>query len=177
VAAQAPVAPAAPPPPAGPASLPQFLSPHEQETLARIGDQLVPGSGSVGVAAIADRLLSVESAKGQRRFRNALGAFEHEARVRHAKTWIELSPAEQAAILDEAAKTPSARSEPPVWTRGQPVRNPEPKEPPPSSLRDHLVDLRDFVARIYFSSEPGMRELGWEGNLFWESLPGCDARG
>src|SRR5512134_3506029 len=102
VAAQAPVAPAAPPPPAGPASLPQFLSPHEQETLARIGDQLVPGSASVGVTAMADRLLSVESAEVQRRFHNALGAFEHEARVRHAKTWVELSPAEQAAILDEA---------------------------------------------------------------------------
>jgi hypothetical protein len=179
VAAQTPAAAdASPTTSEEPAAAQRFLSAHELETLAGIGDQLVPGCVAAGVPALADRVLSVETGEVQRRVRNALGAFEHEARARHAKAWIELSPTEQGAILDAAAKTPSAQFEPPAWTKGQPVLPPgPPPEPPPASLQDHLVRLRDFVASLYFATEPGMRELGWEGNLFWDGLPECDGKG
>jgi hypothetical protein len=172
--AQAPVAAAGTSPPTSEQPSTRFLTAHELETLGRIGDQLVPGSTAAGVPALADRVLGVETGEVQRRFRNALGAFEHEARQRHAKPWIELGSGEQAGILDAAASTPSSRSERRAWKKGEPVSSPEP--PPtarPASLHDHLVHLRDFVAGIYYSTEAGMRELGWEGNVFWDALPGC----
>jgi hypothetical protein len=152
----------------------RFLDDHELATLTSLADQLVPGSARAGVPRLADRLLAVEPPDEQRRFRNALGAFEREARMRHARPWIELGASEQEAILNEASTAASSRWQPPTWTRGQPITTSPPSgPPPPATLRDHLDDLRKVVARIYYNTEPGLKELGWTGNVFWDGLPEC----
>jgi hypothetical protein len=45
--------------------------------------------------------------------------------------------------------------------------------PPPANLRDHFDRLRDLVARAYYATEPGMKELGYTVRMAWPSLPGC----
>ena len=35
-----------------------------------------------------------------------------------------------------------------------------------SALRGHFQNLKDWIAGAYYSSERGMRELGWTGNTF-----------
>ena len=153
---------------------PRLLDDHELATLERLAERLVPGSAQTGVPRLADRLLAVDTAEEQRRFRNALGAFEREARTRHARPWVELAESEQTAILSEAASATPARWEPPAWTKGQPVVTvPPPGPPPPANLRDHLDYLRGVVAHIHFNTEAGMKELGWTGNMFWDGLPEC----
>ena len=45
-----------------------FLDPHSFETLAVLGEQIVPGSRAVKVPEFLDRLLAVESTDTQKRF-------------------------------------------------------------------------------------------------------------
>jgi len=42
------------------------------------------------------------------------------------------------------------------------------------TIRDHFENLKGWIVGAYYSSEPGMRELGWTDNMFFPALPGCD---
>ena len=42
------------------------------------------------------------------------------------------------------------------------------------SLRDKFEQLKARDSTAYYSSEVGMKELGWNGENFFESFPGCD---
>ena len=41
------------------------------------------------------------------------------------------------------------------------------------TLGDALAHLKGWVAGAYYSSEMGMKELGWTGDTFFEGYPGC----
>lgn len=152
---------------------PRLLDDHGRALLAHLAERLVPGSGAAGVAELLDRVMAVEPIEDQTRFLSALGAFEREARDRHGKGWLEIDKSQQQEILRAASTLAPALPAPPPWTRGQPVeRGPEPP-PPPANLRDHFDRLRDTVARVYYATEPGMKELGFTGRMAWPSLPGC----
>ena len=45
------------------------------------------------------------------------------------------------------------------------------------TLRDHFDLLKGWIAGAYYSTETGMRELGWTGNMFYRAYPGCDHPG
>jgi len=45
---------------------------------------------------------------------------------------------------------------------------------PPGSLRDHFDNLKGWVSKAYYSSEIGLRELGWSDSYFYDSLPECN---
>jgi hypothetical protein len=141
--------------------------------LSRLADQLVPGSGAAGVADLLDRVMAVESMESQTRFLSALGAFEREARDRHSRGWLEIEESQQQEILRAASTLAPAQPMPRFWTKGEPVDLGPPDVPPPANLRDHFDRLRDLVARAYYATEPGMRELGFTGRMAWSSLPGC----
>ena len=152
---------------------PRLLDDHRRAMLARITEQIVPGSGAAGVAEILDRVMAVEPIEDQRQFLSALGAFERESRDRHARGWLEIDESQQQEILRAASTLAPAQPIPRAWTKGQPVE-PEPGGPPiPANLRDHFDRLRDLVARAYYATEPGMKELGFTGRMAWPSLPGC----
>ena len=34
--------------------------------------------------------------------------------------------------------------------------------------------VKEWVADAYWSSEPGLRELGWTGKMAWDAFPGCE---
>ena len=44
----------------------------------------------------------------------------------------------------------------------------------PPNLRDHFENLKGWVSGAFYSSEFGMKELGWTGQVMRESYPGCE---
>ncbi len=159
------------------AALARLLDDREHATLASLCELLLPGSAAAGVPDLVDRVAAVDSAEGQREFLKALRAFEHEARARHAARWIDLDAAAQIAILEDASTGPLGTPRPDGWTRGQPIAVESDEPDAPATPRDHLEYLRAVVARAYFATEPGMRELGWTGRQAWRGLPVCDHEG
>jgi hypothetical protein len=136
---------------AAPAYKPEFLDAHQLKTLEVLAEAIVPGSTAAKVAPFLDQLLAVENAPAQRAFLGALGAFDMAAVNRHGKTWKSIAAAEQDALLQEASTADRAKA----------------------PLRGHFETLKGWIAGAYYSSEPGMKELGWTGNVFHQELPGC----
>jgi hypothetical protein len=130
---------------------PEFLDAHHAKTLGALAEAIVPGSTAARVAPFLDQLLAVESAANQRAFLGSLGAFDMAAVDKHGKAWLAVTSAEQDAILRDAS-TADMKTSP---------------------MRAHFENLKQWIAGAYYSSEPGMRELGWTGNVFHPELPGC----
>jgi hypothetical protein len=129
---------------------PEFLDKYQLKTLEVLAEAIVPGSTAARVAPFLDQLLAVDSAQSQRQFLGALGAFDMAAIAQHGKGWNALSASEQDALL-RGASTADAKS----------------------VMRGHFQNLKGWIVGAYYSSEPGMRELGWTGNMFFAELPGC----
>ena len=132
------------------ASGPAFLDAHQAKTLEVLAEAIVPGSTAARVAQFLDQLLDVESADNQRAFLGSLGAFDMAAIKKHGKAWLALAATEQDALLREASTAELQ-----------------------SAFRGHFQNVKDWIAGAYYSSEHGMRELGWTGNTFHPELPGC----
>ena len=128
---------------------PEFLDAHQMKTLEVLAEAIVPGSTAAKVAPFLDQLLAVESAQAQRNFLGALGAFDMAAIRQHGKAWQAITAAQQDALLKEASAQEA------------------------STLGPSFQNLKGWIAGAYYSSEPGMRELGWTGNVFHQELPGC----
>jgi hypothetical protein len=157
-------------------SVARLLDVSRREALGVLAEELVPGSRAAGVVDLLDRVMAVESFEEQTRFLNALGAFEREARDRHARGWLEIDESQRLDILRAASTLAPARPMPQVWTKGEPIA-PLPTDSQAANLRDHFDRLRDIVARAYYTTEAGMRELGFEGRMAWGALPGCTHSG
>ena len=83
-----------------------FLDRHAFDTLALLSEQIVPGSRDAKVPEFLDRLLAVESTDTQKRFTQALGAFEREAREAHGTPWKALTAAQATALLTKISTQP-----------------------------------------------------------------------
>ncbi len=70
----------------------------------------------------------------------------------------------------EARQGAGRRSRPPSRTRCCARRRRRTRSP---RCGGHFQNLKGWIAGAYYSSEPGMRELGWTGNVFLAELPGC----
>jgi hypothetical protein len=152
-----------------------FLSEHDFATLQLLAERILPGSREVKVAEFIDQLLAVDSQANQRSFLNALGAMEAEARAHTGKPWAALGDAEQTDLLTAISTTESGRPAEVFWTRGADMTVPVvPKQPVRLTVRDHFDSLKGWISGAYYSTEVGLKELGWTGNLFFESFPGCD---
>jgi hypothetical protein len=118
-----------------------FLDSHAFDTLATLGEQIVPGSRAAQVPEFLDRLLAVESTETQKRFMQALGAFEAAARAAHGVPWKALTSDQATVLLTKISTLPDS----------DPAR--------------HAFDrVKGAVAETYFQTETGMKELGWDGS-------------
>jgi len=159
---------------AAPKTTPEFLDPHAYETLASMAERIVPGATKAGVAPFVDTLLAVDTPENQRRFLTAVGALEGDCIARFGRPWTGLTEEQQTDVL-KAASTGSPGREDKTWRPGDEFtlteKPPEPRVP--TTLRDHFDHLKQWVSGAYYSSEIGMRELGWTGQQFFASFPGC----
>ena len=147
---------------------PEFLDAHQYATLEAIAERIVPGSTKARVAPFIDQLLAVDTTKSQRSFLGAMGAFDMQAIDKFSKPWKALTAAQQDELLTVASTTETglkvavaAASARPEETEGK------------ATLYDHFANLRGWISGAYYSSEIGMRELGWTGEMFFAELPGC----
>lgn len=153
---------------------PEFLDAHQFETLQSLAERIVPGAGRAKASEFVDQLLAVESSDDQRLFLSAIGAFEGRAVDRFGRPWKELAETDQRAILTDASTTAPGTPPAKPWSRGEPIPPPvRPADPAPITLRDHFDLLKGWIAGAYYSSEIGMRELGWTGTMFFDASPGC----
>jgi hypothetical protein len=152
---------------------PRLLDEHRRKMLDDLAERLVPGSRAASVTDLLDRVVAVEPAQAQRRFLNALGAFDREARDQHSKGWLELTDTQQVEILRAASTLAPSRKPAPGWKRGDPVDRPAGPPAPPANFRDHFDHLRDWVQRAYFTTAAGMKELGFTGRMAFPAFPGC----
>jgi len=119
-----------------------FFDGHAFDTLALLSEQIVPGSRAAGVPEFLDRLLAVETTETQKHVTQTLGAFEREARDAHGMPWKALTQEQARALLTKISTQPDAE---------------------PS--RRAFDGLKAAVAESYYSSEVGMKELGWDGSV------------
>jgi len=152
-----------------PHGAPEFLDPYTIETVGSMAERIVPGSKAAGVAAFVDSLLAVDKLEHQRRFLNALGAMEGECRSRFGRPWRSLTEAQQTELLTAVSTAAPAEVNEP----GTPVITAEAKEDPVPTLRDHFDHLKKWIAGAFYSSPAGMKELGFTGQQFFASFPGC----
>jgi Gluconate 2-dehydrogenase subunit 3 len=127
---------------------PLFLNAAQDKTLAALSEAVVPGSIKARVDRFIDLLLSVDTAEHQREFGASLAAVEPEAQKRFGRDFAALTPSEQQTLLTDFSKQETSR--------------------------EHLQNLKEWIVGAYYSSEQGMRELGWNGNYAFESFPGCE---
>ena len=132
------------------ASTLQFLDQHAFDTLALLSEQIVPGSRATQVPEFLDRLLAVESIETQKYAVQALGAFEREARAAHGKPWKALSAEQATALLTKISTQPES-----------------------DTTRRIFDNLKQAVAESYYSTEAGMKELGYQGAVAFAPPPAC----
>jgi len=131
-----------------------FLSEPQFESLARLSEAIVPGASRAQAAEFIDLLLSVDTPKEQEEFGDSLSSFETESVKRHGKKLASIAPAELNQLLNDACSGP----------RGD--KNTQ-------SPRNAFENLREWVAGAYYSSEIGMKELGWTPDRVFSEFPDC----
>jgi hypothetical protein len=134
---------------------PEFLDAHQFETLSSLAERILPGAVKLRADRFIDQLLAVDSQGNQGQFLSALGGLDGEARARFGKPWKSLTEPQQIELLTAASTLA------PGGTAGR-------------NLRDHFDEIKGWVVGSYYSTEAGMRELGWTGNQFYPSFPGCE---
>ena len=155
---------------------PAFLDAHQNETLIVLAELIVPGSTRAQVNRFIDLLLTVDTEESRRSFVTSLSALEAEGLNRYSHPFKSLTREQQIKILTDASTSGSAGAIAYRRRRRYELSELSPDQSPESpaqSLRDHFEDLKSWISGAYYSSEIGMRELGWTGNYFFESFPGC----
>jgi hypothetical protein len=127
---------------------PLFLDAAQDKTLTALSEVVVPGSRNARVDRFIDLLLSADTAEHQRELVASLAAVEAEAQKRFGRDFAALTPSEQETLLTDFSKQETSR--------------------------EHFQNLKEWTVGAYYSSEQGMRELGWNGNYAFESFPGCE---
>ena len=141
---------------------PVFLSGQQDEALVALSERIVPGSRKAQVNRFIDLLLSVDTPGHKQSFLDSLAVFEAESQKRFGKGFAALEGGRQNELLTEAAVRPPKEN--PSGSAG--------KENP--GLFKHFENLKGWIGGAYYSSEPGMRELGWTGDYVHERFPGCE---
>jgi Gluconate 2-dehydrogenase subunit 3 len=142
---------------------PAFFDPHQNETFILLAERIVPGSSQARVNRFVDLLVSVDTPEAQKKFLASLGALEAESLRRYSRPFLGLTESEQNEILTVASTAP-ASADPEDISKLLLDQ---------MTLRDHFENLKEWVKEAYYSSEVGMKELGWDGQVVFEGFPGC----
>jgi len=127
---------------------PLFLSAQQITTLDVLSEAIVPGARKARAAQFIDLLLSADAHDVQQNFLAALNASESTSQDRFHATLSSLTPTQ----LDDLLVDLSTESSPD---------------------RKHFENLKDWIAGAYYSSEIGMRELGWTPDRVFPQFPSC----
>jgi hypothetical protein len=141
---------------------PLFINAQQEETLAALADAIIPGSRKAQADRFIDLLLSVDTTEHKKNFVDSLAAFETESQKRFGKRFPALNAGEQNALLTDASTRPANQDSSGGGTKVN------------AGLREHFENLKGWISGAYYSSEAGMRELGWTEDRVFEKFPGCE---
>jgi hypothetical protein len=141
---------------------PIFLSPQQTEILTAFADSIVPGSRRAHVSRFIDLLLSVDKPENQHKFLESSKALNAEAQERFGKPFPALEEGQKNELLTDV----STKREEPENLGASAAQK-------PSALYGHFENLKGWISGAYYSSEVGMRELGWTGDYAFDKFPGC----
>ena len=133
-----------------------FLNVAQAAAFVPLAEAILPGSTAAQVGPFVDLLLSVESKEHQRAFLASLKAMDAEASREFGAGFARLGDAQRTALLARVSESA------PAAAGAQP------------GLREHFQNLKEWVVGAYYSSEIGMRELGWTGNRVFDKFPECE---
>jgi hypothetical protein len=151
---------------------PVFLDPHQFATVTVLCARIVPGSEKALADRFIDALLAVDSRERQARFLSALGSIEGFAIARFQRPFKALTEPQQVEVLTQAASGEPARKDW-IWKPGEVLKQPE-KGEEALALRDHFDHLKAWIVDAYYSSEAGLKELGYTGQMFFTAFPNCE---
>jgi hypothetical protein len=150
---------------------PAFFNDHQNLAVVALAEKIVPGSTALQVNRFIDLALDAETQDDQRKFVSSLNAIEGESLRRYGRSFTDISASQQDEILTAASNAQSFR---PDLSDDAATAGAHPSAP---SLRDYFDHLKDWIRMAYYSTEDGMKELGWTGENFFESYPGCEHAG
>jgi hypothetical protein len=138
---------------------PKFFTSHEWETVRLLSDIMIPRderSGSATDAGVPEFMdfMMVERADAQVPMRGGLAWIDAECDERFAKTFLQASEAERAAVLDLIA-----------W--------PKRAKPEHSHGVAFFNMFRDLTASGFWTSKMGIADLEYRGNVFVPEWTGC----
>ena len=142
---------------------PLFLNAQQNESLIAIAESIVPGSTKAQVNRFIDLLLSVDTETHQKEFVAALAALEGEAQKRFTKVFPALNEGQKSQLLTDASLSPAKKHS----DRAE-------AEEKGAGLHEHFENVKGWVSGAYYSSEMGMKELGWTADRVFASFPGCE---
>ncbi|HEY2823290.1 MAG TPA: gluconate 2-dehydrogenase subunit 3 family protein [Candidatus Acidoferrum sp.] len=125
---------------------PIFLNAKQDELLVAVSETVVPGSNGAQVDRFIDLLLSVDSADRQKAFLASLTAADDEARGAFQHGFAELSAGDREKAITSLSQ----------------------------KHKEAFANLKEWIVGAYYSSEQGMKELGWDGNFAFEKYPECE---
>ena len=140
---------------------PKFFPPHQYKTLQSLCETIIPAdadcSGAVeaGAPEFID-LLTSENPEYQLKLGGGLMWLDSTCADRYGNAYLDCTPQQQKEILDLIAYRKNAASDP--------------------GLAQAVVFfsfLRDLTADGFFTSEIGIKYLGYIGNTFVNEFPGC----
>jgi hypothetical protein len=151
---------------------PVFLDAHQNESLIALSESVVPGSGKAQVNRFIDLLLSVDVSASQEKFAASLSAIESESQKRFGHPFAALAENQKNELLTIVSKEDEQHKEKEAAS-GESSTGEHTGQSPPT-LHHHFENLKGWISGAYYSSESGMRELGWTGDYAFESYPACD---
>jgi hypothetical protein len=119
---------------------------------------------------LIDLLLTVEIPPNHQNFVDALAALDAEAKKRFSHSFLDLTATQQDELLTLCSTTRSAK---PPTTRDSDDLEEDRAPIPDATLRDHFENLKGWIVGAFYSTETGMRELGWTEETYFDALPEC----
>jgi hypothetical protein len=141
---------------------PLVLNAQQDETLSALAERIVPGSTKAQVNRFIDLLLSVDTAEHKQKFAESLAAFEAGSQKRFGKGFPSLDTSQQNMLLTDALAHPAKED-----SSGSAGRENQ-------GLHHDFENVKGWISGAYYSSEMGMRELGWTPDRVFASFPGCE---
>jgi hypothetical protein len=139
--------------------VPQFFTSHEYVTVRVLADLIIPPdarSGSASDAGVPEFMdfIILDQESRQTSMRGGLAWLDAQCRKRFDKTFVECTPDERRAVLDDIAWPERAR---PEMSHGVAFFN----------------SFRDLTASGFWSSRIGIEDLQYQGNNFMPEWTGC----
>lgn len=140
---------------------PKFFNAHDYKTLQTLCETIIPADADSGGAIEGGApefidLLTSENTEYQRILSGGLLWLDSTCSDRYNAVFLACSPAQQKAILDQIAYVNNAVSDPSL-----------------SQAVEFFSFLRNMTADGFFTSEIGIKYLGYIGSTFLKEFPGC----